>query len=208
MNSKGFIFAGFLLVVVAQLLVPAKMIYDKEKILEEGMAFKFQTAPIDPTDPLRGKYISLSYKDNFIDVDSSQSWTRGDEVYVLFEEVNGYAVISDIYNNPPSSRYLEDDMYFLKTTVNYISKKSADERHNQRIYIDYPFDRFYMGEFKALDAEKVYWDANRSVKDLTYALVNIKQGEAVLKDVYINEVPIKEVVEAIQREREANLDKE
>ncbi len=37
--------------VLAQLYVPASMIFRNERVIREGTAFKFKTAPIDPNDP-------------------------------------------------------------------------------------------------------------------------------------------------------------
>ena len=59
-----------------------------------------------------------------------------------------------------------------------------------KLLIEFPFDRFYMEESKAYDAELTY---NRTLPDtsqVAYALVNIKNGESVLKDVMINGISI------------------
>ena len=45
----------FILVALVQLFVPAKMILDREDILDMGKEYKFKTEPIDPNDPFRGK---------------------------------------------------------------------------------------------------------------------------------------------------------
>ena len=58
------IFLIFLAVVLVQLVVPAKMIFDKEVILKTGTIYKFKTQPIDPSDPFRGKYVTLNYELN------------------------------------------------------------------------------------------------------------------------------------------------
>ena len=60
--------------------------------------------------------------------------------------------------------------------------------------IGYPFDRFYMEESKAQPAEITYRNSQRDTTTTTYALVRVKNGKAVLKDVLIDGVPIKELV--------------
>ena len=60
--------------------------------------------------------------------------------------------------------------------------------------IDYPFDRYYMEESKAYDAELTYRKSQLDTSQIAYALVSIKDGEAVLKDVLINGVSIREIV--------------
>ena len=58
MLSKKIIFPLFILVALAQLFVPAKMILDREDVLSTGTAFNFKTRPIDPTDPFRASISS------------------------------------------------------------------------------------------------------------------------------------------------------
>src|SRR5690554_461138 len=74
MDNKKFLFIAFILVAIIQLAVPAKMIWDKENVLKSGKEFKFETAPVDPTDPFRGKYIALNYKENTYSSDDSSTW--------------------------------------------------------------------------------------------------------------------------------------
>ena len=50
--------------VMVHLYVPAKMIFNKEAVLAQGKDYRFKTAPIDPYDPFRGKYIDLYYEAN------------------------------------------------------------------------------------------------------------------------------------------------
>ena len=58
-----------------------------------------------------------------------------------------------------------------------------------------------MEESKAYDAELTYTQSSRDTNSVTYALVNIKNGESVLKDVMINGVPIREIVKQEQQNR-------
>jgi len=54
MTSRNKQILIFALVALAQLYVPAKMVWNQESILEEGTEYKFKTAPVDPNDPFRG----------------------------------------------------------------------------------------------------------------------------------------------------------
>lgn len=51
-----------------------------------------------------------------------------------------------------------------------------------------------MEEFKAPEAETIYRESIRDTARLTYALVYIKNGEAVLKDVIVDGLSISDVV--------------
>lgn len=193
MNNKKFILAVFIFVALAQLYVPAKMILDREKVLANGIDFKFRTAPIDPNDPFRGKYISLQFENNVIEIQNEEDWRGGEDVYViLVEDYNGFAKIESVSKTKPSNEFS-----FVKAKVSYVSDNGS-----QQLTVDYPFDRYYMEESKAYEAENVYI---RSLPDSTqkaYALVKIKGGEAVLKDVLINDVSIRDIVISERGKRE------
>jgi len=190
-NRKPVLFF-FILVALAQLYVPAKMIFDREDVLETGTEYKFKTAPIDPSDPFRGKYITLNYVNNTINVKNYGSWVDGETVYVtFFTDDEGFAGIDNISKEKPSNT-----QNFLKTKMRLINPDDFDPYVN--LEIDYPFDRFYMGEFKANDAEKAYSRLMQDTSRVTYALVVIKSGDAVLKDVLIDGISIEEIVRTEQ----------
>jgi hypothetical protein len=65
---------------------------------------------------------------------------------------------------------------------------------SRKVFIEYPFDRFYMEESKAFDAERLYSETQGDSTKKTYAVVNVRNGNAVLMDVHINGVPIRDVV--------------
>ena len=190
-NRKQVLFF-FILVALAQLYVPAKMIFDREDVLETGTEYKFKTAPIDPSDPFRGKYITLNYVNNSINVKDDGSWVDGETVYVtFFTDDEGFAGIDNISNEKPSNT-----QNFLKTKSRLIYPNEMEPY--VKLVIDYPFDRFYMEEFKANDAEQAYSRSLQDTSQVTYALVVIKNGDAVLKDVLIDGVSIEEIVRTEQ----------
>lgn len=185
MNNRKLILAAFILVALAQLYVPAKMILDRESVLANGIDFKFKTAPIDPNDPFRGKYISLQYESNVIEIQNEEDWRGGEDIYVILaNDSNGFAKIESLSKTKPS-----DEVSFVKAKVSYVSDNGS-----QQLTVSYPFDRFYMEESKALEAEQVYRESVPDTNQVAYALVKIKGGEAVLKDVLINDVSIRDVV--------------
>jgi len=191
MNNKKILLVAFILIALAQLFVPAKMIWDREDIIKSGTEHKFKTAPIDPNDPFRGKYITLRYADNSIEVKNGGTWNVDERVYVSFKtDADGYSVINSISKEEPT-----DNSDYLKTKV-WIQPR----KNNKVLTIEYPFERYYMEESKAYDAELAYRETRRDTSRMTYALVNIKNGGAVLRDVLIDGVPIREIVKISQAE--------
>lgn len=187
MKFKHTLIIVFILMLLAQLFVPAKMILDREDVIKTGAVYKFKTSPVDPNDPFRGKYITLSYDANSYDIIDDTDWETNDEVYVEFiTDIYGYARIESVSKEEPIHTN-----FYLKTTVDYVTQ-------NRKISIDYPFNRYYMEESKAYEAERTYVKTQIDTTKTTYALVHIKNGSAVLTDVLINEVPIREIVKRKQ----------
>ena len=168
---------------LVQIYIPASMIFSAENVLTEGVEFKFKTAPIDPTDPFRGKYVDLSFEATSQRVSNAVDWNYGEAVFVtLGTDENGFAKIQSLSKVEPV-----DSENYVKASINYVSGDSS-----AHVTIDYPFNRFYMEESKAYDAEQAYRESALDSMQITYALVAVKKGQAVIKEVFVNGVPIRE----------------
>ncbi len=189
MKNKKILLLLFVLTVVAQWFVPLQMWQHQKNILKTGKEFKFKTAPIDPTDPFRGKYITLRYDTDFIYVkDTNIQWKSGEILYAkITNDSLGFARIDSVFKHPP------------KSTSDFIKTKVTSSYDNSQINIEFPFDRYYMEESKAPGAETLLSQQDANLLPLeTYAVVSIKNGEGTLKEVFVNEVPINQYVKKIQ----------
>ncbi|WP_456437918.1 GDYXXLXY domain-containing protein [Psychroserpens sp.] len=183
MKTK-YIFILFVILAIVQLGIPAQMINHRESILKEGKPFKFKTEPIDPSDPFKGKYIYLNYElDNYISEDTD--WKRSNTIYVsIVNDSLGFVKASAIHKEVPQNGD------FVMAKVNRYNSNAKEVR------FIFPFNEFYMKESKAYDAEVAHRDAQIDpLSNKTYALVYIKDGEAVLDNVFINDIPIADFVE-------------
>jgi uncharacterized membrane-anchored protein len=182
---KSFTWPGLIILLLVQWFVPAQMIWKKDKVLSKGISYKFVTEPIDPANPFIGRYIALNFKDDAIKLPNTNKLPTLNKVYVSFSaDKDGFAKIRSLATNKPQgSDYLE-------TTINY----SSEQKDSTIIYINYPFTRYYMEEYKAPKAEKVYRERTRDTTMKAYALVNIYNGDAVIKDVYVNDSLIGDVI--------------
>ena len=193
MNMKNrktaYIFGAFVVLALVQLFVPANMILNREQVLKSGVAYKFKTRPIDPNDPFRGKYITLDYELNSFETKDT-TWVSGQPFYLYLKNDSlGYATIDTI------------SKIVLKEKNDYIKSKVARYYYaGNDVNFDLPFDRFYMEETKAYDAEVLTRAAVRDTSKTTYALVYIKAGEAVLADVLVNNVS---VIDLVEKKKEA-----
>jgi len=179
----------FIIVAIIQLAIPIKMIVGKENILSTGIEYKFHTAPVDPNDPFRGKYITLSFDANNFDVSNDNFWHQDEDVYVLLgKDEKGFAKIIDIAKQPP----LDNKSDYVKAKIRYA--------YENKVTIDYTFNKFFMEESKAPNAESVYRQSARDTSQTAYALVCVKEGDAVLKDVIINGVSISAITGKDEKE--------
>lgn len=176
----------FALMCLTQWIIPGKMVYDSERTLTEGVVYKFKTAPVDPSDPFRGKYITLNFQENFTIFEDSAEWQTGDEIFVTYiPDSAGFAKVENIYHTAPEAES------YLKTKVDYVTHYQREHKLWYRL----PFDQYYLEESKASQAEQLYWNAQRDSTQVTYALVSMGAGQAVLKDVIINNKSIVKIVQ-------------
>lgn len=184
---KKLILPAFILMVIAQWILPVQMILSSEAVLTEGEVYKFKTQPIDPSDPFRGKYVILRFDVEQFETDTLQRFSQGQEVYAeLITDSKGFVKISKLSPQPPEVL----DNTILKTTVGYAWPVEGKQRVSLRL----PLDRFYVEESKAPAAEQAYRDAQRDTLQTTYALVRVHRGQAVIQNVMINDRPILEIV--------------
>lgn len=172
----------FALLCLAQWVVPGKMIWDKEKIIENGREYQFLARPVDPNDPMRGKYVVLSFDPRTF-ITEGHGLKVGDPVYItLYED-------SDGVSHPLDLKLERPDEY-----ADFFEAKVKD-LNGAEVEIAYPFDRFYMEESKAPRAEAVFLESFSDPSLETLAIVHILQGEAVLKDVQIGGVSLAKLAE-------------
>lgn len=181
--NKTILVPAFILMVIAQWYIPGSMIYQSEKVLTDGTVYKFKTAPVDPNDPFRGKYITLYFNANTVVVDSAYEWSMGDQAYAILEtDSAGFARIQGL-----SKVEIKGQDNYIKVDIDYVQMDSITT-----VFVRYPFDRFYMEETKAPLAEQAYNEAARDTNQVAYALVMVRTGEAMVKDVIIDDLPITE----------------
>lgn len=172
----------FILMVLAQWFVPGNMIHQEEKVLTEGTMYKFKTEPIDPSDPFKGKYIVLNYEVNSFRSDTAIC-KYYDRLYVsIGVDSLGYAKATKIGLSEPEI----GDFVIADCSGFYRGQQS----------FNLPFDTYYMNEDKALRAEEAVRAVQRdSLPSVCFGVVYVLGDRAVLDDVQIDGVSIKDYVE-------------
>lgn len=183
-----YLLPAFIVVVLIQLYVPAKMVWDSNAVVTSGKTFKFKTRPIDPNDPFRGKYVILNYEANHVDINNAADYDYDETVYVTLKNDDlGYVEIDKVSKSTP------------KTTSDYViatvNRTTSYQEDSIVLFVDYPFDRFYMEETKAKPAEEAVAESSREEGKTAYAVVKVKNGQTVIEDVMIDGISVKEMVE-------------
>lgn len=181
--KKSYIYILFGIMVLAQIIASAQIVYKYEHAIASENVYKFKTAPMDPNDPFRGKYISLNYQINFFKT-KDDNWDNYKKGYAYFSrDKDGFAVLETLTKQPLSDSNFD---YVEVELRNY---------HHDRIYFALPFNRYYMEESKAYDAEVLARKLSRDRKENNiYALVHIEKGTYVLTDIIVNGTSINEAV--------------
>jgi uncharacterized membrane-anchored protein len=180
--------AGFVIMVGAQWYVPISMIRDNQATIDDGVEYRFKTRPIDPADPFRGRYVTLAFDaEQYNPTDTNQAhFDSYQEVFAtLATDSAGFAKVVRLTSKQPD--LIET---YVKTKISYASVWEG----KATVQLDFPFDRFYMEESKASDAEQLYWSTRGDSGTVCYARVLVKNGKAMLTDVIINDSSIVDIV--------------
>jgi uncharacterized membrane-anchored protein len=162
-----------------QLAIPGYMIFEQNQILKQGKVYKFKTRPIDPYDPFRGRYVTLSYDINVEPVPSNETFNRGDWVYAILDKNDqDFAVFSELVSEEP-----ESGKDFIELEVGWGDSERG-------YYVRVPFNRYYASEKTAPNIERAVW--NRQEVENVYAQVSVLAGKATLKELYVNDMPIRD----------------
>lgn len=180
------IFGLFVAVAAVQLAVPVSQIWKHEDILRTGWAYKFRTAPVDPYDAFRGRYVALGYAGTMTTVRSGETLQYRAPAYVVLREgADGFAEFGELAGAPP----VTGD--YLRVEYQWGTATNAQFR--------LPFDKFFMEEGAAPQAEAAYRQiGNRRAQTNapTYVLVRVKDGRGVIENLFVAGQPIAAVVRA------------
>ena len=87
----------FALVGLAQLAVPASLIWKREQTLRHGSVWKFRTAPVDPVDAFRGRYVALEFEAEGQTISPPPNASYHQTVFVtLRQNPEGFAEIDQV----------------------------------------------------------------------------------------------------------------
>lgn len=180
---KKIVLPAFVLMVLVQWYVPARLVVQMQHLLKTGKEFRFRTLPINPDEPVYGNTVYLSFKETSAHVSPADTFYTGDPVFVSLDvDSAGYAKISAVSKEMPSGA-----TDFVRATVDYALGDSTG-----LLYVRYPFDQLYLEQPgpKPEDGSVSFWEPDTN--QVSFALVMVHEGQAALKDVMINGESLKE----------------
>lgn len=184
--NRAVLLGIFAIVAIAQLAVPAQMIWSRETIMDGGALYKFLAQPIDPYDPFQGRYVSLSVGQMRAPLPEGWYPVYGEPVYAtLGTDEEGYARVDAVTKTRP------DSGDFIRATVQWVDDQG------QELSLDLPIDRYYMNEWAAPQAERAYRDNQWQEETDVYVTVRVLAGEIVIEGLFIDDVPIEEYVKTM-----------
>lgn len=176
MKRNRHLFKIFIVLAIIQLAVPLYMIWHWEDILQTGKLYTWVTAPFDPNDALRGRYVDLRFKEMTGPILGNAQLNSGQTAYAMIaEDQKGYAFISGIIDAPPEGHS------YVRIKVSYIQ--------NDVVHFVLPFKRFYMEEDLAPMAEGAY---RKNVGTQALVTVRVKDGYGAVEQLYIGDQKIYE----------------
>lgn len=182
MNNKKILIAALIVVALAQLIIPFRMIKNHEARIITGEEYKFRviSSPENREQPINIRR-GLFYVNEII-LTSGQNFSRGETVYVgLKTGPDGFAEAVSV------SRVKEEiTSPFLRAKVNFIFAEYLN-----KILVIYPFEKDYNNETNSSEFSAAYREALKNQSNI-YALVYIKNGNAILKDIFIDGTPLRE----------------
>ncbi len=178
MTKKSVVVGLFAVLAAIQIAAPLYMAWRWEDILQTGVSYKWRTAPVDPYDALRGRYIDLQFMDARGPAAPGENFKYGQTVYAsLGADAASFARITAVSAaKPAGGDYVEARAGYYTAATGLWT-------------VLLPFKRFYMREDLAPLAEKAY---QRTAGKDAVVTVRIKGGLGVIEQLYIGDKAIDE----------------
>lgn len=170
----------FAVAALAQWAVPLSQIWTHEQVLAKGTLIRLKCQAPDPYDPLRGRYLAVRPVLRESTVPTGLKLQKGMQVYAqLTPGADGLATVSGLSLTPPAG-------------ADYVRLKAGWVNDNQ-VSFEWPFDRFYVNEKLAPEADKWFAQNIRTAKGII-AEVRVLNGRAVLQDLSLDGKPFREIL--------------
>jgi hypothetical protein len=178
--------AVFTVAAIAQWLLPLAGIWQHERVVARGTTVRIECAAPDPYDPLRGRYLAVRPVEGRVPKPQGMADRAAVPVWAtLVAGKDGLSRIESLSLEPVSG----------PTVIRLVAKWPHwnGSPSPETVFVEWPFDRFYLNERLAPDADKLVAERFRE-GEKPVAEIRLLDGRAVLTDVLIDGVSIRDVV--------------
>ncbi|MCB1277678.1 GDYXXLXY domain-containing protein [Prosthecobacter sp.] len=170
----------FALAALAQWAAPLSQIWTHEQVLAKGTLVRLKCRAPDPYDPLRGRFLAVWPEQTDAPVPDGAKIDRGSQVFfTLTPGADGLSTITSISTTPPGTGI------WLRARAGYV--------YDKKVNIEWPFERFYINEKLAPEADKWFAQNIRGDQGIV-AEVRVLNGRAVLADLSLDGKSFREIL--------------
>ena len=172
----------FISAIALQLMILIVIIIFKVSVISSGTDILLEIEPVDPRDMLRGDYATFQYSDvsNVYSYNTgAQQIRNGDTVYVVLGQRGKYWTEERIQKTKPVRGEI-----FIKGKVDRGGEDDLAYRSSSRyrLHITYGIEEYFIPEGKGQGF-------NFRNKDASARIAVDENGNAVLKEIYIDDKP-------------------
>lgn len=200
MKPKILLIIAFVVVAIAQLLVPYRMISHEAEFANSGNEFIFKVSNSGQRYSIRGNHIWLRFEADKVPIKDKNMWENSQSVFVTFERDSlGMARIADVSKNKPENN---DNWIKAKAFLRFESKnidslktrRFVNVRDSSHLYLTYPFQNFNIGDANPKEKEKIFLKTmNNSFSDITLR-VKIRQNQFLVGELTADTLSFREYV--------------
>lgn len=166
---------------LAQWAGPLSRIYTYEQTLTQGTLIKLKCTAPDPYDPLRGRFLAIRPEQQQIPIPETLRLQEGTTFYASFSTGDdGLTTLSGVSLSPP------ENGESIRLRTRYYA-------YGNNVNIDWPFERFYINEKLAPEADAWLAENIRSAEGVI-AEVRVLNGTAVLADLSLDGKSFREIL--------------
>lgn len=186
-NKKTIILVLYLLAVVAGVYYPVSKIISFEFPSSAPAVFRFPVMLYDPYDPFRGRYVQLRVESQQLVVPVERDFKDQTAYAVLEHDENGFAVVVDLVTAPQPGK--------TAIRVEIFRQYFQEDQQKYNYIISFPFDRFYMNEKLAPEAERIVAEALQRDGEGCVIVVKVyANGNSMIADLLIGDRPIHDIL--------------
>lgn len=174
----------FTVAALAQWLLPLSGVWQHERVIARGLPVRIRCAAPDPYDVLRGRYLAVRPAETQFPKPAGMAEASAVPVWAtLVVGEDGLAQIEKLSLEPATG----------PTVIRVVASSATWKADENAVFIEWPFDRLYLNERLAPDADKLVAERVRE-GNMPVAEIRLLDGRAVLTDLLIDGISIRELV--------------